>query len=132
MTTSTRKGFTLIELLMVIVIIGIMATIVTAVLSNAKQKSRDARRERDVHELQTALGLYYTDNHSYPISATPVTLDGTDAVSQALVSGNQIRQIKGDPLGTGNYVYSYTSPGGTDYVIEYCREASNDCLQIKP
>lgn len=131
MKISSKRGFTLIELLMVIVIIGIMASIVMALMTSAKEKSRDARRERDIHEIQTALGLYYTDNHGYPVASSPVVLNGTDDVSTALVSGGHIREITGDPRGTGDLVYSYES-GGTDYVIEYCLENTNQCVQVRP
>ena len=65
---SGTKGFTLIELLVVIAIIGILTSIVTVALGSAKQKSRDGRRTADVKLIQLALGLYYSDNSTYPVN----------------------------------------------------------------
>jgi prepilin-type N-terminal cleavage/methylation domain-containing protein len=66
--THTKTGFTLIELMVVIAIIGILSTIVTASLTTAKQKSRDAKRIADVKNIQLALEQYYNDNLNYPVN----------------------------------------------------------------
>jgi len=62
-----RSGFTLIELLVVIAIIGVLSSVVLGSLNTARAKSRDARRMRDMKEIQTALNLYYQDNGSFPL-----------------------------------------------------------------
>lgn len=61
-----KRGFTLIELLVVIAIIGLLASIVMVSLSGAKTKSRDARRQADIKNIQLALAMYYADNGMYP------------------------------------------------------------------
>lgn len=60
------RGFTLIELLVVIAIIGLLAGIIMVSLSNAKAKSRDARRQADIKNIQLALAVYYNENGMYP------------------------------------------------------------------
>jgi general secretion pathway protein G len=68
-----RKGFTLIELLIVIVIIGILAGVIIGIVgSSAVNKAKDASNKANVHEIQTALETYFTDNAVYP--ATLATL----------------------------------------------------------
>jgi type II secretion system protein G len=62
----SSRGFTLIELLVVIAIIGMLASIILASLNSARAKARNARRQVDLKELQTALELYYSDNNGYP------------------------------------------------------------------
>ena len=61
-----KKAFTLIELLVVIAIIGILATISIVSLSNARAKSRDAKRAGDMKQVQTALELFFNDKGRYP------------------------------------------------------------------
>lgn len=61
-----KRGFTLIELLVVISIIGLLSSIVLASLNTAREKARDAKRQGDLHSIQTALELYYTTYGAYP------------------------------------------------------------------
>lgn len=51
---------------MVIAIIGILATISVIALSNARAKSRDAKRAGDMKQVQTALELFFNDQNRYP------------------------------------------------------------------
>jgi type II secretion system protein G len=67
MKTLKSKGFTLIELLVVVAIIGVLATIVLSSLSDARARSRDAKRLADIRTIQTALEVYHLDNGSYPL-----------------------------------------------------------------
>ena len=71
MTSSFRKirGFTLIELLVVISIIGLLSSVVLASLSGARESARDARRQQDVRQIQTAIELYMNDHNGNPPTA---------------------------------------------------------------
>ncbi len=64
--TKKQKAFTLIELLVVIAIIGLLASIVLVGVSNARLKSKIAKRGQDLKQVQSALELYYNTNNSYP------------------------------------------------------------------
>ena len=67
---QVRKGFTLIELLVVISIIGLLAAAGLAVFSSAQKRARDAKRKSDIHALEQAIQMYYTEHNSYPDNAT--------------------------------------------------------------
>jgi len=85
---KAKRGFTLIELLVVIAIIGVLASIVLASLSTAREKSRDARRLADIKQIQLALELYADANSaSYPAALSD--LDPT-----------YIPVVPNDPVGT--------------------------------
>jgi len=115
MSTKKQKGFTLIELLVVVAIIGLLASIVLASLTTARQKGRDARRLADLKEIQSALELYYSDHNVYPTSASQAT--AATALS-ALVSGGYMSVVADDPLG-GSYHYVYIAPAAT-VTSKYC------------
>ena len=63
---NKQSGFTLIELLVVIAIIGMLSTTILAMVSQARIKSRDARRKADLAQIAKALELYYNTNFSFP------------------------------------------------------------------
>ena len=50
-----KKGFTLIELLIVISIIGILVTIVSASFVTSQKQARDVQRKSDLKQYQNAL-----------------------------------------------------------------------------
>lgn len=124
-------GFTLIELLVVIGLIAILSGITLSVVNvtGVRQKSRDAQRAGDVKRIQTALELYFADRRTYPVAGwTRIT--GSDAVSNALTTGNYISAVPADPTqtATGNGCtaaagYMYDSTGGA-YVITAHMEVS--------
>lgn len=94
----TTKGFTLVELLVVIAIIGILASIIMVSLGSAKGKSRDAKRQADIKNIQLALSLYYNDNGFYPKNI--YSTSGT-APNNGLAPG-YLPTVPKDPTATGN------------------------------
>lgn len=67
---EASSGFTLIELLVVIAIIGVLAAVIIVSASSARSKGLDAARMSDIHEMKTAMEIYYTDHHTYPQDST--------------------------------------------------------------
>ncbi|HXF95745.1 MAG TPA: prepilin-type N-terminal cleavage/methylation domain-containing protein [Gemmatimonadales bacterium] len=61
----TQRGFTLIELLIVVVIIGILASIAIPKFVNTKQKSYVAQMKSDLRNLATAEEAFFYDSAYY-------------------------------------------------------------------
>jgi len=61
-----QRGFTLMELLIVIVLLGILATLGLSSFKSSQTKSRDAKRKGDLKGISTALEIYYNDKGKYP------------------------------------------------------------------
>lgn len=120
-----HRGFTLIELLVVLAIIGMLFSVVLVSLNESRARSRDARRLRDMQEIQKALAMYASNNSMYPIADPAVNLTGADPVSTALVNEQVIPGVFGDPLApTYNYAYQ-TDPSGSTYSITFCIETES-------
>lgn len=68
---SVKKGFTLIELLIVIAIIGIIASIILASLSQARTNARQKAIMAEAKQMVVLMGRQYTDTGSYaPLQVT--------------------------------------------------------------
>ena len=65
---SNQDGFTLIEIMVVILILGLLATIVVQSLRGATDKAKRVKAQADIAEIKTGLDRYYLDAGSYPTS----------------------------------------------------------------
>lgn len=61
-----QRGFTLVELLIVIIIIGILATLVIVTFTGVQAKARDSQRETDLGALDSHLETFFADKGYYP------------------------------------------------------------------
>ena len=68
---TDNRGFTLIELLIVVVIIGILASIAIPKFANTKEKAYLAKMKGDLRNLATAQESYSADNTAYYGGAVP-------------------------------------------------------------
>jgi general secretion pathway protein G len=108
-----QDGFTLIELMVVILIIGLLATIVVQNLRSATDKAKRVKAQADISQLKSALDRYYLDAGSYP-----TTDQGLQALMATPDSGNvprdwsgpYIEKLPADPWGNP---YSYQSDGNS-------------------
>ena len=94
-----RAGFTLIEMLLVVVIIGMLATIVTVSIPRNLEKARRSKAAADIQAMSVAVQSYYMEEGKYPGSLDALTT-GDDPYLE--------KGIPADPWGN-NYIYAYPS-----------------------
>ncbi len=63
---NNSKGFSLIEIMVVVVILGILASIVVPKIMNRPDEARMVKAKQDILSIQNALDLYKLDNGGYP------------------------------------------------------------------
>lgn len=73
---TTPYGFTIIELLIVIIVIGILATLVVYNYTGTQARTRDAKRTTDAKSIEAALESYRSENTGYPASSTATQVAG--------------------------------------------------------
>ncbi|NJD18671.1 MAG: prepilin-type N-terminal cleavage/methylation domain-containing protein [Gemmatimonadetes bacterium] len=76
-----RKGFTLIELLIVVVIIGILASIAIPKFTSVREKAFLAAAKADLRNLANLQDVYYNDNYTYSMSTAAVGYQPTEGVT---------------------------------------------------
>jgi prepilin-type N-terminal cleavage/methylation domain-containing protein len=121
-----KQGFTLVELLVVIAIIGLLSATVAFAITTVRARARDAKRAADIDQLSKGLDLYNNQTGGYPVSASPVCIDGNDAVTTLLTNANIITTPFKDPLYTDTTnCYRYVSDAtGVSYSLRYFLETS--------
>lgn len=66
MTDKKIRGFTLIEVMIVVVILGILASIIVPKIMGRPDEARATRSLQDIRAISAALDLYRLDNYNYP------------------------------------------------------------------
>lgn len=121
-TGKNQKGFTLIELMVVVIILGLLATVVLTNVIGREEEARINTAKTQIRSLEGALDGFKLDNGFYPS-----TEQGLDALIHKPDSGRVPRKwkeggylkparIPKDPWGSN---YLYFSPGneGRQYEI---------------
>jgi general secretion pathway protein G len=87
LNAPSRRGFTLIELLIVVLMIGVLATLVIPKYRQAEMKAQGADVSARVEAINVALKLYEADHDSLPTGTGPTGSPPTWLVPY--VNGNQ-------------------------------------------
>ncbi len=104
-----RAGFTLVELMVVIVIIGLLATVVAINVLPSQDKAMVGKARADIAVLEQAIETYRLDNMTFPdnlqaLVAAPAGLARPERYRQ----GGYVRRLPEDPWGNP---YQYRRPG---------------------
>ncbi len=128
MTSQKTKqaGFTIVELLIVIIVIGILATIAFVSYGNVTRKARDSERVADAKAIASKAEEYYATNGSYPDATTLAGLSGLNAESKKSPNGGAVVTTVPTFGTTANDQYAYVVTGspGTSFVITYWDEVA--------
>ena len=107
-----QSGFTLIEVIVVLVILGILASIVVPNVISRTDQAQIVKAKQDIRALESALQMYRVDNFQYP--STDQGLQAltekptTGAEAKNWQAGGYIKKLPKDPW---QNEYQYISPG---------------------
>jgi general secretion pathway protein G len=112
-------GFTLIELMVVIVILGLLATIIMPRILDRPEQARRLKAKVQIKNFQSALALFKTDTGRFPTTSQSLEALVKDPGLKGWKQGGYIEggKVPLDPWGSP---YIYLCPGvhGEDYEIE--------------
>ena len=107
-----EAGFTLIEIMVVIVILGVLATLIIPKIMDRPDEARRTKAVLDIQSIGQALDLYRLDNHNYPTTeqglAALVEKPQLEPIPNRWRSGGYLGKLPQDPWNTS---YIYLSPG---------------------
>lgn len=107
-----QQGFTLLEIMVVIVILGVLASMVVPSLMGNKDKADRQKAVSDIVALESALDMYRLDNQRYPSTEQGLSALIKKPVIQPEPKNYQpdgyIRRLPQDPWGAD---YQLQNPG---------------------
>lgn len=84
--SSNRRGFTLVELLIVVVVIGILASIAIIGYSSVRKRSSLSSMQSDLRNLVVKQEIYYNDNYSYSLDESTIGHTSSPGVNLSINS----------------------------------------------
>lgn len=112
MRRSRQRGFTLLEIMVVIVILGLLASLTIPSLMGNKEKADRQKAASDIVALENALDMYKLDNGRYPSAeqglAALVTRPALAPIPRNYPEDGYIRRLPQDPWGQE---YRLRNPG---------------------
>lgn len=114
---KTQRGFSLVEVMVVIVIIGILATMILPNVLGSQEQANKQKVIADVVALENALAQYHLDNGMFPTTEQGlealVNEPNMDPQPRNYRNGGYIKRLPQDPYGND---YLLLNPGEYDDV----------------
>ena len=107
-----QLGFTLLEIMVVVVIMGMLASIVSFNVMGSKADAEVRKTRIDIKNIQQALDLYKLDNRRYPTTEQGlkalIKKPTASPVPKNWKKGGYVQELPEDPWGNK---YQYANPG---------------------
>lgn len=117
---NKSQGFSLIEIMVVVVILGILASIVVPRIMSRPDEARMIKARQDVLAIENALELYKLDNGFYPSTDQGLLalVEKPDTNPEPANWKPYLKSLPKDPWGR-DYVYLYPGEHGEFDVFTY-------------
>ena len=103
-----NTGFTLIELMIVVVILGLLATIIMPKILDRPEQARRMKAKVDIRSIESALALFKTDTGRFPTTSEGLEVLVSNQGIKGYNADGYLDKVPSDPWGTK---YVYISPG---------------------
>jgi len=115
--SSIRRAFTLIEVMIVVVILGVLATMVMPKILDKPEQARRTKAKAEIYSIESALAYFKTDIGRFPTTSEGLEALVTNPGLKGYDNEGYLKRVPLDPWGRG---YVYISPGikSRDYDLE--------------
>lgn len=103
---KSEAGFTLVELLIVLMVLGILATIAIPRFKDMSGKANQVKMKSELKQVQTAMELYYAEHNEYP------NPDDADFDFEAILE----QLLESDDL--ADYSFTYDRSDAKEYEVD--------------
>jgi general secretion pathway protein G len=120
-----NAGFTLIELMIVVVILGLLATIIMPKILDRPEQARRMKAKVEIRGIESALALFKTDTGRFPTTSEGLEVLVSNRGIKGYNADGYLDKVPSDPWGTK---YVYISPGvnSRDYDLKsYGQDGEN-------
>jgi general secretion pathway protein G len=114
---SHNAGFTLIELMIVVVILGILATIIMPRMLGRPEQARRMKAKIDIRNIESALALFKTDIGRFPTTSEGLGVLVSDPGIKGYNKDGYLDKVPLDPWGN-KYIYICPGVNSKDYDME--------------
>ncbi len=112
-----NAGFTLIELMIVIVILGILATIIVPRILNRPEQARRTKAKIDIRNIESVLALFKTDTGRFPTTSEGLEALVRDPGIKGYNRDGYLDKVPSDPWGN-KYIFICPGVNSRDYDLE--------------
>jgi general secretion pathway protein G len=112
-----QAGFTLIELMIVVVILGLLATIIMPRVLDRPEQARRTKAKIDIRNIESALALFKTDTGRFPTTSEGLQALVHDPGIKNYNPDGYLNKVPMDPWGN-NYIYISPGVNNKDYDLQ--------------
>ena len=112
-----KIGFTLIEVMIVVVILGLLATVIMPKILNRPEQVKRARAVFDIRNIQSALALFKTDTGRFPTTSEGLAALVSNPGIKGYTPDGYLEKAPIDPWGNP-FVYMAPGQHNKDYDLE--------------
>ena len=111
------KAFTLIELMIVVVILGLLATVIMPRILSRPEQARRTKAKVDIRNIESALALFKTDTGRFPATSEGLEALVSDPGIKGYNADAYLDKVPFDPWGN-KYIYISLGLHAKDYDLK--------------
>ncbi len=112
-----QQGFTIIELMIVVVILGVLATMIIPKILHRPDQAKQTKAKIDIKQIESALASFRIDTGRFPTTSEGLEVLVKDTGIKDYAPGGYLEKVPKDPWGKP-YLYLSPSRHGKDYDLE--------------